>query len=264
MPNEKAAKAEAMYHDGMKLVDIARKLDVPPGTVRRWKSTYHWDGNSKKKQNERSDNKSERSDKSETRHRGGQIGNNNALKNATYASEYWKNISDEERAMMADMPTDEELNGGIVGYGLSNIVCAFFGGLPTATYSQNVGIVGSTKVVAKRVFETSAIIILIAGLIPKFSSVLTTIPYCVLGGATVSVFASIAMTGIKLITTAPMDFRNTTVVGLSIALGMGVTQANAALATFPAWVTTIFGKSPVVLATITAVFLNLVLPKNSD
>ena len=78
------------------------------------------------------------------------------------------------------MPTDEELSGGIVGYGLSNIFCAVFGGLPTATYSQNVGIVGSTKVVAKRVFETSAIIILIAGLIPKFSSVLTTIPYCVL------------------------------------------------------------------------------------
>ena len=161
-------------------------------------------------------------------------------------------------------PKDSELQGGIVAYGITNILGALFGGLPTATYSQNVGIVGSTKVVAKRVFETSAIIILIAGLIPKFSSVLTTIPYCVLGGATVSVFASIAMTGIKLITTAPMDFRNTTVVGLSIALGMGVTQANAALATFPAWVTTIFGKSPVVLATITAVFLNLVLPKNSD
>ena len=157
-----------------------------------------------------------------------------------------------------------ELNGGIVGYGLSNIVCAFFGGLPTATYSQNVGIVGSTKVVAKRVFETSAIIILIAGLIPKFSSVLTTIPYCVLGGATVSVFASIAMTGMKLITTEPMDFRNTTVVGLAVAVGMGVTQASASLAQFPDWVTTIFGKSPVVLATITAVFLNLVLPKNSD
>ena len=69
---------------------------------------------------------------------------------------------------------------------------------------------------------------------------------------------------IKLITTEPMDFRNTTVVGLAVAVGMGVTQANAALATFPAWVTTIFGKSPVVLATITAVFLNLVLPKNSD
>lgn len=159
------------------------------------------------------------------------------------------------------MPTDEELNGGIVAYGISNVVCALFGGLPTATYSQNVGIVSSTKVVAKRVFGMAAGILLIAGLIPKFSSILTTIPYCVLGGATVSVFASIAMTGVKLITTAPMDYRNTTIVGLSIALGMGITQANAALSSFPAWVTTVFGKSPVVVATITAIVLNLVLPK---
>ena len=160
--------------------------------------------------------------------------------------------------------TDEELNGGIVAYGLTNIFCAFFGGLPTATYSQNVGIVGSTKVVSKKVFGIAASIILVAGLIPKFSSLLTTIPYCVLGGATVSVFASIAMTGIKLIASHPMDFRNTTVVGLAVALGMGVTQANAALASFPSWVTTIFGKSPVVLATITAIVLNLILPKNPN
>ncbi|MGN1191203.1 MAG: uracil-xanthine permease family protein [Dorea sp.] len=162
------------------------------------------------------------------------------------------------------MPTDEELNGGIVAYGISNIFCALFGGLPTATYSQNVGIVSSTKVVAKRVFGMAATILLVAGLIPKFSSILTTIPYCVLGGATVSVFASIAMTGVKLITAAPMTYRNTTIVGLAIALGMGITQANAALASFPAWVTTIFGKSPVVVATITAIILNLVLPKEKD
>ena len=145
------------------------------------------------------------------------------------------------------MPTDEELNGGILAYGCSNIFCALFGGLPTATYSQNVGIVGSTKVVAKRVFRTAAIVLLVAGLVPKFSSVLTTIPYCVLGGATVSVFASIAMTGVKLITAEPMTYRSTSIVGLAIALGMGITQANAALATFPAWVTTIFGKSPLLL-----------------
>lgn len=162
------------------------------------------------------------------------------------------------------MPTDEELNGGILAYGCSNIFCALFGGLPTATYSQNVGIVGSTKVVAKRVFRTAAIVLLVAGLVPKFSSVLTTIPYCVLGGATVSVFASIAMIGVKLITAEPMTYRSTSIVGLAIALGMGITQANAALATFPAWVTIIFGKSPVVVATITAVILNLILPKEKE
>ena len=165
---------------------------------------------------------------------------------------------------MDRMPTDEELTGGIVGYGISNIFCAFFGGLPTATYSQNVGIVSTTKVVSRVVMGLAAAILLAAGLIPKFSSLLTTIPYCVLGGATISVFASITMTGIKLITTEPMDFRNTTVVGLAVAVGMGVTQANASLAQFPEWVTTIFGKSPVVLATIIAVCLNLILPKARD
>ena len=96
---------------------------------------------------------------------------------------------------MDRMPTDEELTGGIVGYGISNIICAFFGGLPTATYSQNVGIVSTTKVVSRVVMGMAAVILLAAGLIPKFSSLLTTIPYCVLGGATISVFASITMTG---------------------------------------------------------------------
>lgn len=163
---------------------------------------------------------------------------------------------------MDRMPADEELNGGIVAYGICNIACPLFGGLPTATFSQNVGIVASTKVVAKRVFGMAAGILLVAGLIPKFSSILTTIPSCVLGGATVSVFASIAMTGVKLVTASPMNYRNTTIVGLAVALGMGITQANAALASFPAWVTTIFGRSPVVLATIVAIILNLVLPKD--
>ena len=165
---------------------------------------------------------------------------------------------------MNRMPTDEELKGGIFGYGLISILCSFFGGLPTATYSQNVGIVSTTKVTSRRVLGMAAALLLLAGIVPKFSSLLTTIPQCVLGGATITVFASIAMTGIKLITTAPMSYRNTTVVGLSIAVGMGVTQASASLEQFPIWVTAIFGKSPVVLATIGAIILNLILPKTED
>lgn len=159
-------------------------------------------------------------------------------------------------------PTDQELQGGILCYGVTNVLGAFIGGLPTATYSQNVGIVSTTKVVNRMILGLAAVIILVAGLVPKFSALLTTIPQCVLGGATISVFASIAMTGIKLITSQPMTYRNTSVVGLAIAMGMGVTQASASLGTFPDWVTTIFGKSPVVLATIVAILLNQILPKD--
>ncbi len=162
------------------------------------------------------------------------------------------------------MPSDNELQGGIVGYGITNILGALLGGLPTATYSQNVGIVATTKVVNRCVLGLAALILLVAGLIPKFSSVLTTIPYCVLGGATVSVFASIAMTGMKLITSENMSFRNTSIVGLAAALGMGISQANGALATFPDWFVMIFGKSPVVIATLLAVLLNIILPKDKE
>ena len=159
-------------------------------------------------------------------------------------------------------PTTNELQGAIIGYGLSNMVGAVFGGLPTATYSQNVGIVATTKVVNRVTLGLAALIILVAGLFPKFSALLTTIPYAVLGGATVSVFASIAMTGIKLVMTEDMNYRNTSIVGLAAALGMGVSQASASLASFPNWVTTIFGKSPVVIATIVAILLNVTLPRD--
>lgn len=176
-------------------------------------------------------------------------------------------------------PETRELQGGIVMYGLSNILDAFLGGLPTATYSQNVGIVTTTKVINRCVLGLAAVILMIAGFVPKFSALLTTIPQCVLGGATISVFASIAMTGIKLLVTEKLTYRNTTVAGLSIAIGMGVSLSDGclnqmtasihnalnmsmSLESFQSIINNTFASSPVVLATIFAVILNLILPKD--
>ena len=49
-PDPRIEQAKAMYLNGMKLVEIARKLNMPEGTVRRWKCTHKWDS-------ERSDKK---------------------------------------------------------------------------------------------------------------------------------------------------------------------------------------------------------------
>jgi NCS2 family nucleobase:cation symporter-2 len=73
----------------------------------------------------------------------------------------------------------------------------------------------------------------------------------------------IAMTGIKLITQDELSNRNMTIVGLSLALGMGMVGVPAAIANFPAWFLMIFGRSPVVIATLLALVLNIVLPKKS-
>ena len=44
---------------------------------------------------------------------------------------------------------------------------------------------------------------------------------------------------------------------------MGISQASEALSQFPAAFTMIFGQSPVVIATILAVLLNLILPRET-
>ena len=81
-PDPRIEKAKAMYLKGVKLVEIASQLNLPEGTVRRWKCTHKWDS-------ERSDKKSERSE----RKKGGQPGNKNATgppgnKNAVKTGEF--------------------------------------------------------------------------------------------------------------------------------------------------------------------------------
>ena len=66
-PDNRIGQAKDLYLKGLKLIDISKQLDLPEGTVRRWKSTYKWD-------NERSERDSERSDKN----KGAQPGNKNA------------------------------------------------------------------------------------------------------------------------------------------------------------------------------------------
>lgn len=80
-----------MYRKGMKLVEIANQLELPEGTVRRWKCTHKWDS-------ERSEKKGERS----KRKRGGQPGNHNATgppgnKNAEKYGFFSKYLPDETR-----------------------------------------------------------------------------------------------------------------------------------------------------------------------
>ncbi|MEG0297409.1 MAG: terminase small subunit [Clostridium sp.] len=56
-PNPKIMEAKSLYKKGLKLIEIANKLSVPAGTVRRWKHQYNWDGKCSHFKNERSDNK---------------------------------------------------------------------------------------------------------------------------------------------------------------------------------------------------------------
>ncbi|MDY5073630.1 MAG: terminase small subunit [Fusicatenibacter saccharivorans] len=62
-PDKRIEQAKTMYLKGMKLVEIASQLNLPEGTVRRWKSTHGWDNERSDKNNERSERKKERKKK---------------------------------------------------------------------------------------------------------------------------------------------------------------------------------------------------------
>lgn len=161
--------------------------------------------------------------------------------------------------------SDTELSGGIMGMGLSSILATFIGGLPVATYSQNIGLVLMNKVASRFVIAVAAGFMIFAGFVPKFGALATTIPAAVLGGATVTVFGMITMAGVQIIIKDELSSRNVTIVGLAVALGMGIVGVGGmgALDLFPEWVKVIFGESPVVIASLTALFLNILLPKKS-
>lgn len=105
-PDPRIEQAKAMYLEGQKLVEIASQLNLPEGTVRRWKCTHKWD-------NERSDKKNERSRK---RKRGAQPKNQNAVGNNGGAPEQNKNaekfgffskyLPEETVSIIQEMPTD--------------------------------------------------------------------------------------------------------------------------------------------------------------
>lgn len=158
--------------------------------------------------------------------------------------------------------TDKELSGGVIANNISSMLGGFLGGTPSATCGQNVGIVVTTKVISRTVFALAGAIVALAAFVPKLAAILITIPQPVLGGATLTVFASIAMTGIRMLSKDGLSPRSVFIAGLSIAFAIGVVQTKGAFAQFPTWFSSIFGSSQVILVAIMSIILNLVIPNS--
>ena len=159
--------------------------------------------------------------------------------------------------------TDKELGGAIKGQSVCGMIGAVIGGLPTDPYSQNVGLICTTKVVAKRVFVIVGAVMLVAGFCPKFGALMTTIPQPVLGGATVTVFAAITMSGIQLLNEQPMNYRNKLIVGIALAIGVGIDAVPDVLQFCPQLAKNILGSSLMVSFLIVFI-LNIIVPEDNS
>ncbi len=159
--------------------------------------------------------------------------------------------------------TDRELAGSVICDGLGSTFAALFGVLPNTSFSQNVGLVGITKVVNRFSIMTGAVFLVLCGLFPKVGAIISIMPQSVLGGAAVLMFASIVISGINLITSKePLDARNSTIVAVALGLGYGLGTNSTVLQFMPGWMGYVFGGSGIVPAALIAIVLNVVLPND--
>lgn len=157
--------------------------------------------------------------------------------------------------------SDSELSGGVMCDGLGSSFAAVLGVLPNTSYSENVGLVGITKVVNLFALSIGAIFLILCGMFPKLAALVSIIPQPILGGASVLMFANIAVSGIKLIAKNGVSDRDMTIVSVALGLGYGLGAVGGSLNQLPQFVSLIFSGSGIVPAAIFAIVLNLIIPK---
>lgn len=157
--------------------------------------------------------------------------------------------------------SEKELGGGIACDGFMSMVASLFGCLPLTSFSQNVGLVGMTKIVNRKAIASGALVLIIAGLFPIFSNILATVPDSVLGGCTIMLFGTIVITGMKMLSKAGFTERNLIISSLALSMGVGFTNTPGIFNEFPELIRGVFEGNCVALVFVIALVLNLILPK---
>ncbi len=109
---------------------------------------------------------------------------------------------------------------GITVEGIASAVGPLFGGLPLTTYSQNTGVIATTRVASRRVVQVAALLLLLYGLSPKLGALLVLIPRPIIGAVFLVICGMIATVGLRLLGCGKQDevFLLTTAITLIAAL----------------------------------------------
>ncbi len=117
-------------------------------------------------------------------------------------------------------PTSKEIDRGIGAEGLGCAATALVGGFASTSYSENIGLVGLTKVASRRVVLLGAGILVVLGVVSKVGGLITTIPTPIVGGVYLSLFGLIAAVGLSTLRRADMDSqRNLMIAGFVLFSG---------------------------------------------
>ncbi len=154
----------------------------------------------------------------------------------------------------------KRISGGVLGDGINSALAAVFNSFPNTTFSQNNGVIQMTGVASRYVGYWISGLLVLFGLFPIVGGLFSIIPNSVLGGATLIMFGTVAASGIRIIASSIIDRRGVIIMAISFGLGLGVVFVPEILNHFTPFFKGVFG-SAITTGGLTAIFLNIVLPK---
>ena len=126
-------------------------------------------------------------------------------------------------AEMTGEDLDPYMGRAIGADGLATALSSAFGGSPTTTYAENIGVMGATKVYSTAAYYVAAGVAILLGLCPKFGAIVNATPGGVLGGITVVLYGMIGLVGAKIWVENGVDFGSPiNMVGLAGGLIAGI------------------------------------------
>lgn len=155
------------------------------------------------------------------------------------------------------------IKGGILADGVNSGLAAIFNTFPNTTFSQNNGVIQMTGVASRHVGMIIAVILIVLGFFPMIGNAFLLVPKPVLGGATLVLFGTIAVAGIRILASEPIDLRKAYIMAVSFGLGLGVTLVPDATQHLPDFIRQVFA-TPITLSGLSAIILSLVIPEGDD
>lgn len=116
---------------------------------------------------------------------------------------------------------ESRVQGGILADGLNGILAGLFTITPMSVFAQNNGIIALTRCANRVAGYWACFFLVVMGIFSKFAASLVAIPKSVLGGMTTFLFASVAVSGFKVISLVPFTRRDRIVLTFTLVFGMG-------------------------------------------
>jgi uracil-xanthine permease len=126
-------------------------------------------------------------------------------------------------AEMTGEDLDPYMGRAIAADGAATALASAFGGSPTTTYAENIGVMGATRVYSTAAYYVAAAVAILLGLCPKFGAIVNATPGGVLGGITIVLYGMIGLVGAKIWVENRVDFGDpVNLVGLAGGIIAGI------------------------------------------